>query len=77
MHGSACKQYMFRSYDIYFQCFAFSWLSFHMPVQEKKTQRLKGLKFRTIIGRVQVDIVAVKGLMLMRSFRLYSFYWHE
>ena len=53
IHGRACKEYIFRSYNSYFQCFAFSWLSFHMPVQKKK-KRLKGLKFRTIIGRFQV-----------------------
>ena len=32
MHGRTCKQYIFRSYNIYLQCYAFRWRSFHMPV---------------------------------------------
>ena len=30
MHGHACKQYIFHSYNIYFQCCVFQWKSFHM-----------------------------------------------
>ena len=40
MQGRACKEYIFQSYNIYFQCFAFSWLSFHMPVQKTKQKGL-------------------------------------
>ena len=40
MHGCACKQYIFQSYNIYFECYAFWWKSFHVPVWKKK----KGLR---------------------------------
>ena len=36
LHERACKQYIFWSYNICFQCFAYSRLSFHMPVQKRK-----------------------------------------
>ena len=36
MHGHACKQYIFRSYNIYFQCYAFWWKSVHMPVRKRR-----------------------------------------
>ena len=41
MHGCACKQYIFRSNNIYFQCYVFWWKSFHMPVWKR---RQKGLR---------------------------------
>ena len=44
IHGRACKQYIFRSYNICFQCFAFSWLSFHMPVQKRKRKKKRRRK---------------------------------
>ena len=43
MHGHACKQYIFWSYNIYFQCLVFSWLSFHMLVQKKKKKKDLGV----------------------------------
>ena len=36
MHGHACRQYFFRSYNIYFQCHAFWLRSFHMPVWKRR-----------------------------------------
>ena len=36
MQGRAHKQYIFRFYNIYFQCYAFWRKSFHMPVWERK-----------------------------------------
>ena len=42
MQGPACKQYIFRSCNIYFECCAFWWKSFHMPVPKKKKK--KGLR---------------------------------
>ena len=36
LHERACKQYIFWSYNICSQCFAYSRLSFHMPVQKRK-----------------------------------------
>ena len=37
-----------------------------MPLQKKKTKRLKRFKFHTLMGHFQVptNIMAVKGLML-------------
>ena len=39
MHGCACKQYIFCSCNIYFQCCAFRWKSFHVPVQKRRRQK--------------------------------------
>ena len=41
MHGRACKQHIFRSCDIYFQCSALWSKSFHMPVRKRKPKGLK------------------------------------
>ena len=42
MQGRACKQYSFRSYDIYFQCYAFWWKSFYLLMPKKqKTKKQK------------------------------------
>ena len=40
MHERTCKQYIFRPHNICFQCYAFWWKSFHMPVRKR---RRKGL----------------------------------
>ena len=37
----ACKQYIFQSCNICFECYAFWWKSFHTPVQKR---RQKGLR---------------------------------
>ena len=54
MHGRACKQYTFRSYNIYFQCCTFWWRSFHMPVSRRRQKRLTGFKLCISIGCFQV-----------------------
>ena len=41
MHGCACKQCIFCSYIIYFQCHAFWWKSFRMPVRKRRQKELK------------------------------------
>ena len=63
MHRRACKQYIFRSYNISFQCFAFWWKSFHVPVR-KKERKKKGLRVSNfaLLLIVLIDIMAVKGL---------------
>ena len=61
LHGHACKQYIFWSYNIYFQCCAFWWKSFHMPVQKKKTETLNGFKFYTFVGCFQVTSWQSRG----------------
>ena len=40
MNGRSCKQYIFRSYNIYFQCCVFWWKSCHMPVRKRKEKDL-------------------------------------
>ena len=40
MHRSTCKQYSFRSFNIYFQCYAFWWRSFHKPERNRKQKGL-------------------------------------
>ena len=34
MHWRACKQYIFRSYNIYFRCYTFWWKSVRMPTRK-------------------------------------------
>ena len=41
MHGRACKQYIFRFYNIYFQCCTFWCKSFDMPVRQRKQKSLR------------------------------------
>ena len=36
MNGHTCKQYSFRSYNIFFQCYALWWKSFHTPVPKRR-----------------------------------------
>ena len=40
MYGHACRQYILPSHNICLQCYAFSWTSFHIAVQKKKTKGL-------------------------------------
>ena len=53
MQRRACKQYIFWSYNTYFQCYTFLWKSFHMPVRKKK-----GLK----VSHVALLLVVFKWL---------------
>ena len=62
MHGGACKQSIFRSCNTStFNAMCFDENPFTCQC-EKEKKRLKGFKFRTVIGRFQSDIMAVKGL---------------
>ena len=54
MYKSACKQYIFRSYNFYFQCFEFRWKSFHMAVRKIKPETVKGLKIYAFTGQFQM-----------------------
>jgi len=45
MQGRACKQYIFQSYNVYFQCCAFRWKSFHMPVRKRRQKSLRASNF--------------------------------
>ena len=45
MHGCACKQNIFQSCDIYFQCYAFGWRSFHSPVWKRSQKGLRASNF--------------------------------
>jgi len=66
MHRSASKQYIFRSYDIYFLmlCFLVESLSHarakrkekKREKKEKKTKRLKSFKFCTFMIRFQMTL---------------------
>ena len=58
MHGRACKQYIFRSYNIYFQCYLCVLIKIlshtsatTTTTTKKETKGLKAFKFRTFIGR--------------------------
>ena len=51
MHRRACKQYIFQSCNIYFQCYTFWWHPFTCQcTKKKKKEMLKGLKFSIFIG---------------------------
>ena len=45
MQGRSCKQYIFRSYNIYCQRYAFWWKCFHMPVRKRRQKGLKVSNF--------------------------------
>ena len=64
--GRACKQYIFRSYNISFQCYALWWKSFHMPVQKRWQKGLNVSNFRHYWSFLS-DIMAVKELSLQRT----------
>ena len=40
MYGRVCKLYFPVLYHIYFECYAFWWKSFHMPVRSRKQKGL-------------------------------------
>ena len=54
MHGRACKQYIFRSYNIYFQCYVFQWKSFHRPVRKIRQKQLRVLNLAHLLVVFQV-----------------------
>ena len=70
MHRSACKQYIFLSYDIYFSmlCVLMEILSRASAKKKKKrkkkekNKRFKGFKFLHFYDSFSNDIMAVKGL---------------
>ena len=72
------KQYTFHSCNIYFQCYAFWWKTFHMPVR-KEDKKASGFHISHLYWSVLSDTMAVRGLRLL-FFRcrcladLFSFY---
>ena len=48
VHGRACKQYISRSCNICFQCYAFWWKSFHMPVRKRRRKDWRVSNFALI-----------------------------
>ena len=70
MHGRACKRYNCRSYNIYFQCYAFWWRSFHAPVPKRRQTgwrvsnfALSWIVFKWYHGSEGVNVAA--GLLLL------------
>ena len=63
VHRRACKQYVFRSCDIYFQCYEFWWRSFHMPVRKRR----QGFQIWHFYGSFSNDIKAVKRLTVNQT----------
>ena len=61
MHGRACNQYIFRSYNIYFQCYVLWWKSFHMTVR-KKDKNAEGFQISHFYWLFSSDTMAVKGV---------------
>ena len=49
MQGRACKQCIFRSYNIYFQCFVFRRKSFHVPVRKRRQKQLRLSNFALLL----------------------------
>ena len=47
--GRACKQYIFRSFNVCFQCSVFWWKSFHMPVRKRTGLKDSNLAFSLAI----------------------------
>ena len=59
--GRASEEYIFRSYNIYFQCYAFWSKSFRMPVRKRRQKGLKSSNF-VLLWSFSNGIMAVKGL---------------
>ena len=53
MHGRTRKQYVFRFYNIYFQCCVSMKILYHASAKQK-TEAVKGFTFYTFIGLFQV-----------------------
>ena len=49
MHGHTCKQYIFHSYNIYFQCCVFQWKSFHMTVWKIRQKQFRVSDFALLL----------------------------
>ena len=63
MHGRACKQYIFQSYNTStFNAMRFDKKSFHMPVRKRKQKGLRVSNFALLLVVFSSDIIAVKGL---------------
>ena len=69
MHGRGCKQHIFRSYDIYFQCMCFDADPFTCQCK-KEDRNSKGFHILHFYWSFSSDIVAVKGLSTQRLYGL-------
>ena len=79
MQGLASKQYIFRSCNIYFECYAFWWTCFHTSMRKTKTEMLKGLStlrtFSLVIFKrhhgnegVNLSIFSTRAITCVRVF---------
>ena len=62
MDAPANTEYIFRSYNIYFQCYAFGFKTFHMPVRKMRQKGLQVSDFALLLS-FSSDSMAVKGLI--------------
>ena len=49
MHRRVCKQYIFHSYNIYFQWYVFWWKSFYMTEQKIRQKQLRVSDFALLL----------------------------
>jgi len=69
MHGRGCKQHIFRSHDIYFQCMCFDEDPFTCQCK-KEDRNSKGFHILHFYWSFSSDIMAVKGLSTKRLYGL-------
>ena len=74
MRGSACKQYIFRSYNICINAMRFDENPFTFQC-EKEDKKAYGSQISLFYGSFSDDIMAVKGLKALHDTRAVSALW--
>ena len=73
MHGHACTQYSFQSFNIYFQCCVFWWKSSLMSVLKKREEEKKaeGFQILHLYLSFSSDTMVVKGFRMCIDIEVY------
>ena len=74
MHGRACKQCIFRSYNIYISAIRFDENPFTCQC-EKEDKKAYGSQISHFYESFLNDIIAVKGLKVLHDTRAVSVLW--
>ena len=62
MHGRACKEYIFRSYNTYLQYYTFWWRFFDMPVRKRRQKGLRVSNFALLLVDFKMTSWQWRGL---------------
>ena len=79
VHRRACKQYIFRSYNICFKCYAFWWKSFCMPVwkRRQKDWRVSNFALLWVVFKWHHGSEGVNSVVLAVADGLFGLYESE